>query len=142
NPHVYTLRQQSTECVLCASNYNDNTIDLAKPKGGKKKKTELVFDPKKRREFLTGFRKRKQERRQKAKEDLDKQVKEERKRIKQEIRDGFQDQFKKSFEPIELEGKLKEEEYDTENVTVQIVELSTDEIAKSNNWIGANRPVY
>lgn len=59
-----------------------------------------------------------------------------------QIRDGFQDQFKKSFEPIELEGKLKEEEYDTENVTVQIVELSTDEIAKSNNWIGANRPVY
>lgn len=41
-----------------------------------------------------------------------------------------------------MEGKLKEEEYDTENVTVQIVELSTDEIAKSNNWIGANRPVY
>lgn len=37
---------------------------------------------------------------------------------------------------------MKEEEYDTENVTVQIVELSTDEIAKSNNWIGANRPVY
>lgn len=41
-----------------------------------------------------------------------------------------------------MEGELKEEEYDTENVTVQIVELSTDEIAKSNNWIGANRPVY
>lgn len=59
-----------------------------------------------------------------------------------QIRDGFQEQFKKSFAPIELEGKLKEEEYDTENVTVQIVELSTDEIAKSNNWIGANKPVY
>lgn len=41
-----------------------------------------------------------------------------------------------------MEGELKEEEYDTENVTVQIVELSTDEIAKSNNWIGANKPVY
>lgn len=37
---------------------------------------------------------------------------------------------------------MKEEEYDTENVTVQIVELSTDEIAKSNNWIGANKPRY
>lgn len=41
-----------------------------------------------------------------------------------------------------MEGELKEEEYDTENVTVQIVELSTDEIAKSNNWIGANKPIY
>lgn len=59
-----------------------------------------------------------------------------------QIRDGFQEQFKTSFAPIELEGQLKEEEYDTENVTVQIVELSTDEIAKSNNWIGANKPVY
>lgn len=55
---------------------------------------------------------------------------------------SFQEKFKKSFAPIELEGKLKEEEYDTENVTVQIVELSTDEIVKSNNWIGANKPVY
>lgn len=44
--------------------------------------------------------------------------------------------------PIELEGELKEEEYDTENVTVQIVELSTDELAKSNNWIGPNKPIY
>lgn len=41
-----------------------------------------------------------------------------------------------------MEGKLKEEEYDTENVTVQIVELSPEEIARSNNWIGANRPLY
>lgn len=62
--------------------------------------------------------------------------------IRSQIKDGFQDQFKKSFAPIELEGELKEQEYDTENVTVQIVELSTDEIAKENNWIGANRPVY
>lgn len=37
---------------------------------------------------------------------------------------------------------MKEEEYDTENVTVQIVELSTDELAKTNNWIGANKPRY
>lgn len=41
------------------------------------------------REFLTGFRKRKQERRQKAKDDLEKQVKEERKRIKQEVLYAF-----------------------------------------------------
>lgn len=37
---------------------------------------------------------------------------------------------------------MKETEYDTENVTVQIVELSPDDIAKSNNWIGSNKPVY
>lgn len=59
-----------------------------------------------------------------------------------QLRDGFQDQFKKSFEPIELEAHLREEEYDAENVTVQIVELDPEEISKSNNWIGANKPVY
>lgn len=39
---------------------------------------------------------------------------------------------------------MKEEEYDDAdgNVTVQIVELSSDDIAKSNNWIGSNRPIY
>lgn len=37
-------------------------------KGVKKhRKTEIVFDESKRRDFLTGFRKRKEERRQKAK---------------------------------------------------------------------------
>lgn len=36
------------------------------------------------REFLTGFRKRKLQRKQKAKEELQQQLKEERKRIKQE----------------------------------------------------------
>lgn len=62
--------------------------------------------------------------------------------IDEQVKDGFQDQFKQSFAPIELEGELKEQEYETEDVIVQIVELSTDELAKSNNWIGANRPVY
>lgn len=37
---------------------------------------------------------------------------------------------------------MKEEEYDAEDVTVQIVELSPDDIAKSNNWIGSNKPIY
>lgn len=59
-----------------------------------------------------------------------------------QLKDGFYDQFKQSFAPIELGGKLKEDEYETEDVSVQIVELSTDELAKANHWIGANRPVY
>ena len=42
-----------------------------------KKKTEIVFDEAKRRDFLTGFRKRKQERRQKAKDEYEKTLKEE-----------------------------------------------------------------
>lgn len=30
-------------------------------------------------------------------------------------------------------------EYSLENHTVQVCDLSTDEIAKSNNWIGSNQ---
>lgn len=56
---------------------------------------------------------------------------------------GFRDQLKKSFEPIpELEEQANEEEFETEEVSVKIVELSTTELAKSNNWIGQNRPKY
>lgn len=32
-------------------------------------------------------------------------------------------------------------EYSLENHTVQVCDLSTDEIAKSNNWIGANQVI-
>lgn len=33
-------------------------------------------------------------------------------------------------------------EYSLKNHTVQICDLSTDEIAKSNNWIGSNQVVF
>ena len=46
-----------------------------KPK--KVRKTEIVFDESKRRDFLTGFRKRKEERRKKAKVEFEKKLKDE-----------------------------------------------------------------
>ncbi|KAJ6634983.1 Ubiquitin-like modifier-activating enzyme ATG7 [Pseudolycoriella hygida] len=83
----------------------------------KKRKLELVFDEKKRKEYLTGFRKRKQERRKKARDDLELQVKEERKRLKQEAREDIKSKFKLSFAPIpELADELNEEEFETEDV--------------------------
>ena len=49
---------------------------MGKSKGVKKhRKTEIVFDESKRRDFLTGFRKRKEERRQKAKTEHENKVK-------------------------------------------------------------------
>lgn len=51
--------------------------------------------------------------------------------------------MKKSFAPIPgLEHELNEEEYETEQVSVKIVELSTTDLANSHNWIGQNRPRY
>ena len=46
----------------------------------KARKTEIVFDEGKRRDFLTGFRKRKEERRKRAREQYEKELKEEIKR--------------------------------------------------------------
>lgn len=47
---------------------------------------EISFDADKRKDFLTGFRKRKNERRQKAKEELQKKLKEEMTKMRQEKR--------------------------------------------------------
>ena len=60
---------------------------MAKPKSkSKKPKNELVFDNKKREEFLKGFSKRKQDRKKKALMENEQKLKDERKRIKEEVR--------------------------------------------------------
>ena len=48
----------------------------------KKTKTSITFDPSARKDFLTGFRRRKQERRKKAAEKMERQLKEEVKNAK------------------------------------------------------------
>lgn len=51
--------------------------------------------------------------------------------------------MKKSFAPIPgLEDELNEEEYETEEVSVKIVELSTADLTANQNWIGENKPQY
>ena len=53
----------------------------------KKDKTSVVFDAASRKDFLTGFRKRKNERRKKAKEQFEKDFKEEKRKAKQKARE-------------------------------------------------------
>lgn len=59
---------------------------MAKTKNQRQQKNELVFDNKKREEFLTGFTKRKQQRKKFAKEENDRKLKDECKRIREEVR--------------------------------------------------------
>ncbi|XP_064547387.1 nucleolar protein 12 [Drosophila montana] len=108
-----------------------------------KKKVEIVFDPQKRKDFLTGFRKRKNERRTRAKTELERNLKEEHKRIRQEVKDGFK-HMKKSFEPLreltdedKIEG-VQQAAYEDDEVQVKIVELSSNELAAQRNMLGAN----
>ena len=58
---------------------------MANKKKVKAIKNELVFDPKKREEFLTGFSKRKVQRKKKAAHDNDIKLKNEFKRIREEV---------------------------------------------------------
>ncbi|XP_052845486.1 LOW QUALITY PROTEIN: nucleolar protein 12 [Drosophila gunungcola] len=109
-----------------------------------KKKTEVVFDNKKRIEFLSGFRKRKNERRSRAKAELERNLKNERKRIRQEVKDGF-NHLKKTFEPLrelteedKAEEEQQEETYEDDEVQVKIVELTTNDLAAKRNMLGAN----
>lgn len=93
------------------------------------------------REFLTGFHKRKLQRKKEAKENFEKDLKAERKRIKSEAKESYK-KLVVSHKPIpELEDLLSEK-HENEDVTVKIVELSTNDIAKQSNWIGANQPKY
>merc|ERR1711997_710005 len=67
-------------------NIKNNMVKKNNKRGGKKKKSEIVFDESKRRDFLTGFRKRKQERRNRAKLEFEKKLKDEIKVAKEKAK--------------------------------------------------------
>ncbi|XP_044008448.1 nucleolar protein 12, partial [Aphidius gifuensis] len=107
----------------------------------KRKKINLVFDETKRKDYLTGFHKRKLQRRQKASDELKEKLREEKKRIKQEARDRFKNYVSQRDVP-ELEELLSKQEYEADGKTVSILELNVNELAQGANWIGENKPVY
>ncbi len=61
-----------------------NSAIAAKKQINRKNKLRIVFDENARKDFLTGFRRRKEERRQKAKEQIELNLKNEIKKIKSE----------------------------------------------------------
>ncbi|KAK3929319.1 Nucleolar protein 12 [Frankliniella fusca] len=110
-------------------------------RGQKKRKINLVFDPQARREFLTGFHKRKVERKAKFQENLKQMLKDERKRIKADAKESYKKMVVSHRSVPEVEHLL-EEEHDLGTHSVEIKELSTNELAEQNNWIGANQMKY
>ncbi|XP_067645682.1 uncharacterized protein [Eurosta solidaginis] len=89
---------------------------------------EVVFDTEKRKEYLTGFRKRKNERRARAKEQFERSIKEERKRIRNDVKKSMAS-MKKTFQPLsldpEIEEKFIENDYEDEEVQINVIELAT-----------------
>lgn len=100
-----------------------------------------MFDEAKRKEFLTGFHKRKLQRKKEAKEKFEQELKDERKRLKAEAKESYK-KLVVSHRPIPELEDLLEDKYEDEDVTVKVVELSTNEIAQQNHWIGSNQPNY
>lgn len=89
------------------------------------------------REYLTGFRKRNQEKRQKKKEEFEIKLKEEKKRIKTEAKEAFKSLLPKRKVLPDLDD-LKNEEIDYGTHTVKIAEFTPNKLAEENNFIGEN----
>ncbi|CAO1294995.1 unnamed protein product [Diamesa serratosioi] len=109
----------------------------------KKAKTELIFDNKKREEFLTGFTKRKLQRKKKGAEQTARLLKAEQKRIKEETKD-FKSKLKQSFKPLEELKEIlggEEEEYETEEAKVTINALKPEDMAQQKNFIGFRKVI-
>lgn len=93
------------------------------------------------REFLTGFHKRKLQRKKKAQEELQQQLKEERKRLKADAKESYK-KLVVSHRPIPELEDLLQEEYEDDEVTVKVVELSADKLSARNTFIGPNLSTY
>lgn len=103
-----------------------------KPKSKKQSKCVLMFDDKDRQEFLTGFHKRKVERRKAALEEMKKKIKEEQKRVREERHKEYIKMLKERREALDEADELEDAvtatteclQYDHPNHTVTVTTIS------------------
>ncbi|XP_075689755.1 nucleolar protein 12 [Rhinoderma darwinii] len=95
-------------------------------------KRELVFDEEKRREYLTGFHKRKVQRRKAAVEEIKRKIKEEQKRMRDERHTEYMKRLKEREEALEeadeverlVTSKTESFIFDHPNHTVTVTTIS------------------
>ncbi|KAJ1173620.1 hypothetical protein NDU88_005449 [Pleurodeles waltl] len=93
---------------------------------------ELTFDEEKRREYLTGFHKRKVERRKAAVEEIKKKIKDEQKKMREERHKEYVRMLKEREEALEeadelehlVTSKKESVQYDHPNHTVTVTTVS------------------
>ncbi|XP_071129834.1 nucleolar protein 12-like [Mytilus galloprovincialis] len=112
----------------------------------RKTKTILVFDVKAREEFLTGFRKRKNERRKKAQDERKSQMKIDKKESKQRRREllkksmEYTGKRKKQNPEMDFKEFVKPEVIDLPEHTVTITDISDIDFAGHNGLrLGQNK---
>ncbi|XP_035695522.1 nucleolar protein 12-like [Branchiostoma floridae] len=113
---------------------------------GKNKKTKvaLVFDEDARREYLTGFKKRKDARRKRAKEEFDNRVKNEMKRIKAKKKQWLEERMvhiPKVPDLDDLETEQKVIEHPGHTVTVTTI-ADLDLTDRGGRGLGTNKIDY
>ena len=146
----YLLSPFLTIITIISLQSMDQDVGGAVLPGKKRKKAKnretklhLKFDDSKRVEFLTGFRKRKNERKEKAKKENERLLKEARAKVKQKNRDEKKKKLEKimeNFEKLKNSGeddlsKFESEKqvFEDENTTVTVAAI---DIWKPCLWIG------
>ncbi|KAK4017608.1 nucleolar protein 12 [Daphnia magna] len=132
---------------MACKNLKNNGVNnkLTKQKGGNYKpknrqtKVNLIFDEKARKEYLTGFRKRKAERRKKFNENLKKEIKSERKRLQTELREDIKKSASNRRIP-EIEHLIEDvaHVYELPEHTVKIEPILDSQIRNENLFLGKN----
>merc|ERR1711934_947022 len=115
-------------------NNKNNIFAISKNYNSKKvrKKTEVIFDESKRADFLTGFRKRKDERRKRAKTEFEKKLKDEIKSAKEKAKTDMNEIQSASHRVVpEIEHLLKSAVstniHDLGSHTVSVTHLDLDQ---------------
>ena len=116
---------------------------MAKKKMKKLRKLNLVFDEEERRDYLTGFSKRKQERKLKAKEKIEKQMRELRIKLRKQKREKLKQAYINQQGDPDIEAMLPKEDIKTYDLPEQVVTISPmdpNEIGGSLNlFMGYNK---
>ncbi|XP_074647929.1 nucleolar protein 12-like [Tubulanus polymorphus] len=103
----------------------------------KKNQLHLVFDDKARVEFLTGFQKRKTERRKKAQEQMIQKLKDEKKKIKQEYKEKILHSIKNQRSVPEVEHLVDSQTFDFPEHSVTVTEVI--DVDKEVTMLGTNK---
>ncbi|KAM8930669.1 nucleolar protein 12 [Pelodytes ibericus] len=111
-----------------------------KPKKGSGIRRELTFDEDKRREYLTGFHKRKVQRRKAAVEEIKRKIKEEQKKMREERHKEYIRMLKKREDALEeadeldrlVTSKTESVQYDHPNHTVTVTTISDLDLSGVN----------
>ncbi|XP_056144480.1 nucleolar protein 12 [Lampris incognitus] len=107
----------------------------------RKNKCIVMFDDKNRQEFLTGFHKRKVERRKAAVVEIQKKIKEEQKRVREQRHKEYMKMFKERTEALEededdledvITGTTESVQFDHPNHTVTVTTISDLDFTKTS----------